>query len=97
MRLFWSALSMFLQFAQLGAVIALVAEHKLASAVISWLLFSAGVDGMPKPDAGSGKFYRWAHASLNLLAGNIFRVFCALSPRFGALLGTNRETPGNDP
>ena len=71
---------------------ALIVAHKFVTTVAGWLLFSSIVDGMPKPDSSSGKAYRWFHASLNLLAGNVFRVLCAVSPRFGSLL-----QPGSNP
>ena len=74
---------------------ALIFTPKLAAGLIAWAMFSAVVDGMPKPDANSTTLYRWTHASLNLVAGNVFRVFCALSPIFRIVFGKQTEQPAN--
>lgn len=51
-----------------------------------WLLafaywvFSAFVGGMPAPESGDSKAYRWAFQSLNILASNVTRAFSSKIP-----------------
>jgi hypothetical protein len=52
--------------------------------LVVWYVFSAFVDGMPKPDEKSGKGYEWAYASLHSLAG-----------RFKTVLQATRNGNGN--
>ncbi len=42
-----------------------------ADALLAYFVFSAFVSGMPDPTAGSGVGYRWAYASLHVLAGDL--------------------------
>ena len=84
----------FLAVALVSSILLSLAAHKFMCVVVGWLLFSALVDGMPAPACDSSLAYRWLHASLNLLAGNLFRVLCALAPKFAALCsGTKPEPP----
>jgi len=39
--------------------------------LLGWYVFSAVVSGMPAPAQASGPGYRWAYATLHLLAGNL--------------------------
>lgn len=48
---------------------------------IGWYVFSSVVSGMPAPDSGSGLGYRWAYASLHLLAANFDKVAAEWRPK----------------
>lgn len=67
--------------------VTLLLAHKFVTGVACWAIFSAVVDGMPQPTEDSGVFYSWLHASLNLLAANIFRMLAVLCPRFTTIFG----------
>ena len=72
------------------AFIGLLAAHKLVTGVVCWAIFSAVVDGMPEPTDDSSVVYRWLHASLNLLAANVFRMLAVLCPRFITIFGREK-------
>ena len=73
------------------AFITLLAAHKLATGVVCWAIFSSVVDGMPEPNEDSSLPYQWLHASLNLLAANIFRMLAILCPRFITIFGRDNK------
>lgn len=46
----------------------------------AYYVFSAIVSGMPSPEDGDGKKYRWAFNTLHALAGSIGRVVARQLP-----------------
>ncbi len=68
----------------------IIADPHFWMLIGAYWLFSAFVGGMPAPEAGDSKTYRWAFQSLNILASNVSRAF---SDKIPGLKEAKDETP----
>lgn len=48
--------------------------HNPTYVIAAFWVYSAAVQAMPRPDANSGKFYRWFYSFLQSMAANIDRL-----------------------